>query len=75
MMTGEIKNRIGSIWDTFWTGGIANSVKKPTFKEVEKAKVECENRDAGKKRTTQSRDHRHHRRVQREVHVGNDNFY
>lgn len=22
MITGEIKNRIDSIWDTFWTGGI-----------------------------------------------------
>ena len=26
MITGEIKNRIDSIWDTFWTGGITNSV-------------------------------------------------
>lgn len=24
MITGEIKNRIDSIWDTFWTGGITN---------------------------------------------------
>ena len=22
MITGEIKNRIDAIWDTFWTGGI-----------------------------------------------------
>ena len=26
MITGEIKNRIDSIWDTFWIGGITNSV-------------------------------------------------
>ena len=26
MVTGEIKNRIDSIWDTFWTGGITNSI-------------------------------------------------
>ena len=24
MITGEIKNKIDSIWDTFWTGGITN---------------------------------------------------
>ena len=26
MITGEIKNRIDSIWDTFWTGGITTSI-------------------------------------------------
>lgn len=26
MVTGEIKNRIDQIWDTFWTGGITNSL-------------------------------------------------
>lgn len=26
MITGEIKNRIDSIWDCFWTGGITNSI-------------------------------------------------
>ena len=26
MITGEIKNKIDSIWDTFWTGGITNSI-------------------------------------------------
>ena len=26
MITGEIKNRIDQIWDTFWTGGITNSI-------------------------------------------------
>ena len=26
MITGEIKSRIDSIWDTFWTGGITNSI-------------------------------------------------
>ena len=26
MITGDIKNRIDSIWDTFWTGGITNSM-------------------------------------------------
>lgn len=26
MVTGEIKNRIDTIWDTFWTGGITNSI-------------------------------------------------
>ena len=26
MITGEIKNHVNSIWDTFWTGGITNSV-------------------------------------------------
>ncbi len=26
MVTGEIKNRIDSIWETFWTGGIADSM-------------------------------------------------
>ena len=26
MITGEIKNRIAQIWDTFWTGGITNSM-------------------------------------------------
>ena len=24
MITGEIKNRIDQIWDTFWTGGITS---------------------------------------------------
>lgn len=36
MITGEIKNRIDSIWDTFWTGGINK------YKEVERVKVEYE---------------------------------
>lgn len=26
MITGEIKNRIDQIWDSFWTGGITNSM-------------------------------------------------
>jgi hypothetical protein len=26
MITGEIKNQIDSIWDTFWVGGITNSM-------------------------------------------------
>lgn len=26
MITGEIKNRIDAIWDSFWTGGITNPV-------------------------------------------------
>lgn len=26
MITGEIKNRVDAIWDTFWTGGITNSI-------------------------------------------------
>lgn len=26
MITGDIKNKIDSIWDTFWTGGITNSI-------------------------------------------------
>ena len=26
MITGEVKNRIDQIWDTFWTGGITNSL-------------------------------------------------
>ena len=26
MITGEIKSRIDAIWDTFWTGGITNSI-------------------------------------------------
>ena len=26
MITGEIKNKIDSIWDVFWTGGITNSI-------------------------------------------------
>lgn len=26
MITGEIKSRIDSIWDTFWTGGITNPI-------------------------------------------------
>ncbi len=26
MITGDIKNQIDSIWDTFWTGGITNSI-------------------------------------------------
>ena len=26
MITGEIKNKIDNIWDTFWTGGITNSI-------------------------------------------------
>ena len=24
MITGDIKNRIDSIWDTYWVGGITN---------------------------------------------------
>ena len=26
MITGEVKNRIDSIWDSFWTVGITNSI-------------------------------------------------
>jgi type I restriction enzyme M protein len=26
MITGEIKNKIDQIWNTFWTGGITNSI-------------------------------------------------
>lgn len=26
MITGEIKNRIDGIWNTFWTGGITNPI-------------------------------------------------
>ena len=26
MITGQIKNQIDQIWDTFWTGGITNSL-------------------------------------------------
>ena len=26
MITGQIKNQIDQIWDTFWTGGITNSI-------------------------------------------------
>ena len=26
MVTGEIKNKVDSIWDAFWTGGITNSI-------------------------------------------------
>lgn len=26
MITGEIKNRIDSIWDTFWTGDITKDI-------------------------------------------------
>lgn len=26
MITGQIKNQIDQIWDTFWTGGISNSI-------------------------------------------------
>jgi len=26
MITGEIKTQIDNIWDTFWTGGITNSI-------------------------------------------------
>ena len=26
MVTGEVKNKIDNIWDTFWTGGITNSI-------------------------------------------------
>ena len=24
MMTGELKNKINSLWEIFWTGGITN---------------------------------------------------
>lgn len=26
MVTGEVKNKIDNIWNTFWTGGITNSI-------------------------------------------------
>ena len=26
MITGEIKNKVDSIWDTIWTGGITSSI-------------------------------------------------
>lgn len=26
MITEEIKNKIDNLWDTFWTGGITNSI-------------------------------------------------
>ena len=25
MITGELKNRIDSIWENFWTGGLTNT--------------------------------------------------
>ena len=31
MITGEIKNKIDAIWDTFWTGGITNSISVSSF--------------------------------------------
>lgn len=27
MLTGEIRNQIDRIWDTFWTGGISNPLE------------------------------------------------
>jgi len=27
MITGELKNKIDRIWDTFWSGGIANPLE------------------------------------------------
>ena len=27
MLTGEIRNQIDSIWNTFWSGGIANPLE------------------------------------------------
>ena len=26
MITGELKNKVDSIWDTLWTGGIASPI-------------------------------------------------
>ena len=26
MITGELRNKVDSIWDTIWTGGIANPI-------------------------------------------------
>ena len=30
MITGEIKNRIDAIWDTYWVGGITNPIMERT---------------------------------------------
>ena len=27
MLTGEIRNQVDRIWDTFWTGGISNPLE------------------------------------------------
>ena len=27
MITGELKNKVDSIWDTIWTGGITSPIK------------------------------------------------
>lgn len=24
MISGELKNKIGALWETFWTGGLTN---------------------------------------------------
>lgn len=28
MITGELRNKVDRIWETFWTGGIANPLEE-----------------------------------------------
>ena len=51
MITGEIKSRIDAIWDTFWTGGITNSItilEQMTYLFFMKMLDDCENGDITK---------------------------
>ena len=32
MITGELKNRIDSLWEIFWTGGLTNILANSPFK-------------------------------------------
>lgn len=31
MITGQLKSQIDQIWNTFWPGGISNTIKKLTY--------------------------------------------
>ena len=40
MITGELKNRINSLWEIFWTGGITNPLGLPPVKYREWAQAQ-----------------------------------
>ena len=31
MITGELKNRIDSLWEIFWTGGLTNPLERAWY--------------------------------------------
>ena len=42
MITGELKNKVDSIWDTLWTGGIASPIT--VLEQIKIGRASCRER-------------------------------